>query len=198
VRLQNVDIYGFGTAGVDFAPTNPDSRLIIANSNIHDNPGLGVFAEPPGGSSGRVNLVRSSVDANACGLVVAPGGAGGSCSPMAGSGSGGGVLVNASQSTFQNNASGAGVFVNGAGAAAILSNNTITGNNNGLLPVNGGTIFSLGNNELFGNTTPGSPNGGTIPLVSKDTGARFERKVWARIQARVRALAPEKRTKRAT
>jgi hypothetical protein len=106
--------------------------------------------------------------------------------------------VNASQSTFQNNATGAGVFVNGAGAAAILSNNTITGNNNGLLPVNGGTIFSLGNNELFGNTTPGSPNGGTIPLVSKDTGARFERKVWARIQARVRALAPEKRTKRAT
>jgi hypothetical protein len=195
VRLQDVDIYGFGTSGVDFRPANADSRLVIANSNIHDGSGLGVFAEPPNGSSGRVNIVRSSIDGNACGLVAAPGGAGGSCGPTAGSGVGGGVLVNAVQSTFQNNASGAGVFANGAGAAVILSANTITGNNNGLLPVNGGTIFSLGNNELFGNTTPGSANGGNIPLVSKDSSAKLQRKIWARIQAHVRAMATEKLAK---
>jgi hypothetical protein len=67
-------------------------------------------------------------------------------------GSGGSAKVLLSRSTIEN--AGSSAFnVNGANAVGQLFRSTITGNQVGVGVSNGGTVYSLANNEIYGNST---------------------------------------------
>ena len=67
-------------------------------------------------------------------------------------GSGGSAEVLLSRSTIEN--AGSSAFnVNGGNALGLLFKSTITGNQVGVAAASGGTVYSFGNNEIFGNST---------------------------------------------
>jgi hypothetical protein len=198
VRIEESRVYGFGRNGVDFEPSNPDSRLVIANSTIDGNGGAGVMAAPQSGGSGRVALTHDEVDGNSCGLVASSNGPdpnfdfGINCgTPAQGSsGPGGPVTVNSSDTSLDNNAGvggGAGAFTNGGTAANYITKDLITGNGYGLRSLNGGVITSFGDNEVFDNSINGTPNSAQSKL-SRDN-ARARARAFVRVRAAAKAKA---------
>jgi Pro-kumamolisin, activation domain/Divergent InlB B-repeat domain len=66
--------------------------------------------------------------------------------------SGGSVKALLSRSTIENTGSSA-FSVNGGNAVGLLFRDTITANQVGVAASNGGTVYSFGNNDIFGNST---------------------------------------------
>ena len=170
VRIENSLIYGFGSNGINFAPTNPGSKLSVENTSIHDNNGDGVLVDPPNGGSATVTLTNDELENNACGVVATSLGTSGpfttSCgTPATGGGTAAGATaLTATNSSASGNA-GAGVLSNGAGASSVIGGDIVTGNATGLQELNGGAIESLGGNEVFGNGSDGSPTSASNVFV---------------------------------
>jgi hypothetical protein len=162
VRIEASNIYGFATAGVEFQPSAANAKLYVESTAIHDNGGDGVLVAPAGGSATAL-LTNDNVDNNACGIVASSLGVQvgtpdftSNCGTNGGAGAGGSVQVSAVNDSSTDN-TGAGVLSNGPGANSTIANDLITGNGVGLQEANGGTIRSLGGNELYGNTSDGNP-----------------------------------------
>jgi Right handed beta helix region len=190
VRIEDSKIYQFVDNGVDFEPSNPDSRLVIANTTIEGNAGNGVFAAPQTGGSGRVALTHDEVDGNSCGLVASSRGGGNSnfgtdCGTDAGPGGGGPVTVNSSDTSLDNNSgvgAGAGVLTNGSTAANYITKDLITGNGYGIRSLNGGLITSFGDNEIFDNSINGTPTSSASKLAHDNVRARAAAYVRVRVR----------------
>ena len=170
VNIEDSSISGFMLDGVDFQPTNANAKLSVANTTITHNLGDGILAAPDSEASGTVELTNDEIDDNGCGVVATS--IGKQASPNFAEDCGtneSGLVVGAPQvssidtSVFAN--TGAGVLSNGSGANNTIATDVITGNGVGLQEVNGGTIQSLGfGNEIFANTTDGSPTSETGPI----------------------------------
>jgi hypothetical protein len=171
LRVDHDEIYGFADSGIEFAPTDLGAKLFVENSTIHDNAGDGVLVDPPAGSSASVVLSNDYVENNACGIVAT------SLSPVGspfttscgtpGSGSGtaaGSVAVTATNTSAFGNP-GAGVLANGSSAGVTVGGDIVTANGVGLQELNGGTIASLGDTDVFGNTSDGSPTSSSNVFV---------------------------------
>lgn len=178
VNIENGYIYGNRSAspngnGIVVANTASTLRLNVINTLISEN-GVGttggaILIKPTGTGSATVTLDGVTLIDNTRGLVVEA------------AGTTGAVLMTVSDSSITNNTrsgiavtTGAtavnvavngttlsnnltGLYVEGSGGAARISDNVFTSNVNGLQNVSGGQIISYGNNVIDSNATNGAP-----------------------------------------
>jgi hypothetical protein len=167
VWIEDSEIYGFTTAGIEFAPSDASSELFVDNTEVQDNTGDGLIAAPPGGSTDSVQLTGDSFDDNACGVVDSSLGIQSGapdfstdCGSNSAGSAAGQATVAAVDDTSNSNA-GTGVLANGSAASVTIASDVITGNGEGLQEANGGSIESLGGVALSANTTNGAPTSST-------------------------------------
>lgn len=144
-RIEDSQIYGFTTTGVDFTSTSPNARLVIQDSIINNNTAAYGVLSVPAAAGAAVTIRNSSLDDNSTGVA-----ANGLTQP---------AIINVFHSAITDNVTG----VNSVGSLADirLGNDDITGNGTGLTASSSGKITSFGNNEIFGNGTDGSPTNTT-------------------------------------
>jgi hypothetical protein len=130
--VDNCDIFGFGTNGIDISLGAAGSFAAINNTRIENIGNAGILVESAGATSVEVDNVR--LYATKLGVAVTTGNK---------------VLLSHSTSS---NASNAGVEADG-GATLILDSNVISFNVTGIS--GGGTIQSFNNNRLAGNASNG-------------------------------------------
>ena len=150
VYIENA-VVGSGTTAISDRRAGP-AKLVISNSSIVNNPGVGILVAPASGVIGvELDHVRSAY--NTYGLAVASGGrvmiknsvfTGNS---IAGIQADGGATVSVSATEVSYNSTGIG-----ANGTVMLSNANITSNS---LAINGPTQ-SLGNNLIFANSVDGT------------------------------------------
>jgi hypothetical protein len=165
VRLEDDEIYGFSTGGVAFEPTAPTTSgapvpsLTVENSTIQSNPGDGLLAIPPAGTSIRVLLDNDSFEGNGCGIAAAMIAASFTTSNCGGAGttSTGRVEIDSANTSVSGNA-GAGVQSDGSTAVNQIANDVVEGNGTGLQELSGGKITQVGANSVFGNIANGTPS----------------------------------------
>jgi hypothetical protein len=150
VRIEDVKIFGFGTAGISYEPSGNTGSLIVQDSSIHDVTGVGVFLQPQAGGRARARIRNVSLDDNNDGLRA--------------DAAQGRVSVNMSRSSVfdsgQIGGTGIAIAAGGAAGATVrLSENDISGNLLGLSTTSGGSILSFGDNAITGNTVDGVPTG---------------------------------------
>jgi hypothetical protein len=130
--VDNCDIFGFGTNGIDISLGAAGSFAAINNTRIENIGNAGILVESAGATSVEVDNVR--LYATKLGVAVTTGNK---------------VLLSHSTSS---NASNAGVEAD-PGATLGLNSNVISFNVTGIS--GGGTIQSWNNNRLFGNGSNG-------------------------------------------
>jgi parallel beta helix pectate lyase-like protein len=160
VRVEDSSIYGFTQSGINFEPSNTGAKLFVVNSSIYGNAGDGVLADPPSGGAASVVLSNDNIETNACGIVASSFGSSSPFSADCGtpaSGTAAGPATITATNTSASGNTGAGVFANGGSAAATIGGDIVTANATGLGELNAGTIESLGDVDVFDNTTEGSP-----------------------------------------
>jgi parallel beta helix pectate lyase-like protein/collagen triple helix repeat protein len=162
VRIENSVITGFTTAGVEVDdPGTATANVYIENSTIDDNAGVGVLVGPgSGGAATTVLLTNDQIEDDACGVAASSYGlqaglpncdtASGPTTPS------GAVQVSMIGDSSSFNA-GTSVLSNGPGVNVTVANDVFAGNALGFGEAGGGVIQSLGGNEMFGNTSDGSP-----------------------------------------
>jgi hypothetical protein len=149
VRIQDVEIFGFGTTGISYEPSGNAGSLIVQDSSIHDVTGVGILLQPQAGGRARARIRNISLDDNNDGLRA--------------DAALGRISANVSRSSIfdSGQVGGTGVAVGAggvAGATVRLSDNDISGNLVGLSVTTGGSsILSFGNNMITGNTVDGVP-----------------------------------------
>ena len=171
--VDNVKINdGTSGHGILFAPTNP-ARLVVNNSVIGNNSnGFGIYVLPGSGGFARVAINNTIISNNAGGVRVEDKSVVSIQNGTISSNTGNGVAavsgsqpvevtVNNSQITDNGigMAGNAGVKSHGALASVIISDNVITGNENGLVTSGGADIISFGSNKVTANTNDGNPSG---------------------------------------
>jgi hypothetical protein len=154
LRLENVNIFGFAQQGVSDTATGPSS-LVISDSTIADNFGDGVLIDPSSGK-GTAVLEGTSLEDNACGLVVSTvGGGSGPCGTGT-TGTGFTASVTAMGSSMSVNTTD-GILSTGAGSNVFATSDLVTANGRGLDAENGGQLVSLCGNAVGGNSSDGAP-----------------------------------------
>lgn len=166
--IENVDIFGFGTWGINFTPSAA-SQLYVANTVLSNNgsgsTGGGILMAAQSGGTAKGVISNTTLLNNAVGFradgefttnptvvsldnVVssANGHAGATATTTAG-----GVLMMIDR-LVANNAN-VGVQAIGSGSIIYLGNSVITGNLTGVRTQTSGQIVSYKNNEINGNTT---------------------------------------------
>ncbi|HEX3718463.1 MAG TPA: right-handed parallel beta-helix repeat-containing protein [Verrucomicrobiae bacterium] len=162
VVLENCEIFGFTTAGVNFSPTASSApKLFLHNCHIYNCAGSGVYVQPAAGVAASVVIDNSQIercalgvhaDANSTVLIH-------KCSIAQNAGAGvqavAGGVVNIEDSQITQNGAG----ISSAGTVTI-SGVTVTGNTGaGLSASGGGSISTYHNNRISGNTPDGAPTG---------------------------------------
>ncbi len=172
LRVEDGSIFGFGNDGINDESTTSGSRLILDNESVYDNTGDGVFVAPSGGVAGSAVLDGDYLDSNGCGLVVAAFGSGtGTCGTATSGTAATGATATSYDTSITDNTD-AGVYSGGSPAENAISDDLITGNGTGLETAGGGTIVSVGaNNVVFGNTTNGTPTSTQATGAVGPTGA---------------------------
>lgn len=159
VRLDKVEIFGFATAGVDFAPaTAGNRRLEIRRSSIHDNygagaNGVGVWTRPSiAGANARTTIYDSSVDDNGKGIVA--------------DAALGSVRVTVKSTSIEDNGNGGGtgqaIQAFGANSIVRISDNLITNNIFGPEALSSAQIISYGDNVISNDGAATGPTS-TVP-----------------------------------
>jgi hypothetical protein len=146
VRIEDSQVYGFSTAGVNFTSSTANSRLVIANTSIHDNANGAGVASTPTAAGTSVTIRNSSVDDNFYGVLALS-----SAQP---------AIINVFRSGITDNSNG--VLSQGALADVRIGSNDVTGNGTGLASVSSGKITSFGNNHVTGNGTDGAPTNNVV------------------------------------
>jgi hypothetical protein len=166
VYFANCDI-GFSSSGggVYIAPT-ASVNVLFQGGEVHSS-NFGIKADAtagplPSGSSIQVATDATEFFSHSTGAVIAK------TSPTLGAT--GGVHFVLSRSTILGTGSYA-AYANGANASMILYEDTISGNFVGVGVSNSGTVISMANNEIFGNTTqcevsgaPSACDGGALTV----------------------------------
>ncbi len=144
VTVERCKIYGFTVAGINFAPTGA-STLVVSNTVITSNntpsTAMGIIVN---GSGGVANMSTRN--------VIVTGNASHGINVTT-TGSHAGATIDSALLTFNG---GTGLNVSGAGAVAVIGGSTVTGNNVGVANT-GGSLFTYKDNQIFGNTTDGTP-----------------------------------------
>jgi hypothetical protein len=174
LHVENVQIRGFATRGIDFSPSGA-SRLFVTGSDIHNNGSAvaasgGIFIGPTGTGLATATITDTRSNDNNFGLRVNGRSvvsvrnsifSGNSNFGIAAVGTAdfANVLIDGCQAS--NNAFGpsvgAGILSDGALADVQIANCSVSNNENGLRVQNGGIIRSFGNNRVFDNDTNGAP-----------------------------------------
>jgi len=147
VRIEKCEIYGFATAGINFTPSTANARLVVQDTEIHDNTAASGIASQPTAAGASATVRRTSIDDNGAGVVV-----NGTSQP---------AIINLFRSTVTDNPTG--VLSVGALGDIRIGSNEISGNTTGLSSSTGGKITSFGNNHVTGNGTDGSPTHNVLP-----------------------------------
>ncbi|MFI5022497.1 MAG: right-handed parallel beta-helix repeat-containing protein [Alphaproteobacteria bacterium] len=181
LHVEQCVVRGFNAGaatGISFTP-NGASELFVSDSYIADNgtgtTGGGIVVAPTSGGSATVVLNRVESNNNTTGFRAD--GSSASSSPaikatIVGSAFSGNshsginattagtntVNVMINDSTSSNNVAN-GVSATASNATIEIGSSTISGNATGLNPSGGGQILSTGNNQIGGNTSPGTVSG---------------------------------------
>ena len=148
VRIEDSQIYGFATAGVNFTPSTANARLIIQNTSIHDNLSTANGVVMVATAAGAAATIRnSSIEDNIAGIA-----ANGLSQP---------AIVNVFRSSISDNTTG--IASVGSLADVRIGSDDITGNGTGLAVSSSGKITSFGNNHLVGNGVDGVPTNTVVP-----------------------------------
>jgi len=147
VTVDDVQIFGFTYAGVDFEPANAGARLAVTHSILYDNrsstgaTGSAVVVQPAGVGTARATVSDTEMHHNDFGVAA--------------SGTTQEAVINVTRSTISDSI--AGVFSNGASALVRLSATDVLDSQFGLFYGNGAQVVSSGNNNVNGNGTNGTP-----------------------------------------
>src|SRR5215510_5201739 len=170
LELRNVKIFGFTTGNAQgLRVTAGPSQTAVFDSEISYNGNAGIFVDPVAASA-LVTLQRVQLNKNLEGFRAS--GAGGgvvfaniqdtlvSANGSFGIIAVGGAAVNLDiQRSSSNLNGGAGIRASGAGAQIFIGSSMVTANDIGFSAVNGGAIFSFGNNAVDNNTSNGAATG---------------------------------------
>jgi len=130
LTLQNININGFATSGININSSTASSQVEILNTTV-TNSCAGLIVTNTGSNTTTVSVDRSRF---VQGLSL------GNCSNV-------------------NAPNGYGVYATGTGATVQMSNSVVFGNSVGLGAVSGAALNSFGNNQVQGNTSNGSFTG---------------------------------------
>jgi hypothetical protein len=165
VKIYNTKVFGFTRNAIDFEPSGAVTvKGLVQNVDAYDNTGNGVVAAPSSTGTAPVTVRKSSIYQNGCGATAttfAMSGAFnfadncGTAATFPGGPFGRGT-INAYDSNFSENAF-SGVYARGTQGTVRITRNEVTGNTNGLLSVDSGSIFSFGGNVVTQNGTNGAP-----------------------------------------
>lgn len=156
VKIHDVHIFGFNRNGISVENANALTRVVIADSKIHDNGGNGVLVAPQGANVARVTIRRNDIDDNGCGISASRLGFDPAFNYANDCGTAGGNTATPVVNVFGNAISDSerqAVFANGIGSSIRIGRNEITGSNSApaLQAINGGAILTFGNNMIIGN-----------------------------------------------
>jgi hypothetical protein len=166
LHVEECQVYGFTTAGIDFEPNSLGSQLEVTDTSIHESV-IGVLVRPAAGGSAKVSLDRVHVENNTDGFKadstngaiqatvkesVATGNSGVGIRSIT-TGQVSAVMVD--HTTSVNNGTGIS-SEGGANSTVRLTNTTVTGNSTGLSPSGGGAIVSFHTNNVQGNASDGA------------------------------------------
>jgi hypothetical protein len=152
-------------AGISYSPSGA-ARLFISDSDIINTGasvfGSGIDIEPFPGVEADIVIDRTHIEGNYFGIIFdgTQGGiihgvirdsvvSGNTENGITASTTSSNILLLIDQSTVSGNFHG--LVAGGANAAIMARNTTVTGNSVGLFTVNGGQLFSYGNNSVDGN-----------------------------------------------
>src|SRR5499426_1995043 len=176
LTVEGCTIKQFNNAGIEFVPSGA-AQLFVSDSVISFNGtsgvgGGGIFVDPGAGSA-LVTLQRVQLKRNFEGFRASGAGAGvvfaniqdtlvsanGSFGIIGASPAGGAAVFLDIQRTSSNLNGGAGIRASGAGVQVFIGSSMVTANDIGFSAVNGGAIFSFGNNAVDNNTSNGAATG---------------------------------------
>lgn len=165
VRVENVRIYGFVTAGIEVVAST-SAALTVQNATISDCGSLGIKVGTTS-SSAFAEIANSRISNSG----TAVNGVGGSIinlrdTNISFNGVGVGQTASGSQMTIVGNqfsSNGTAVQSNNGSSLAVFGNTF--GQNTTALNPNGGTIFSDSQNNAMGNTSNGVANGGAATKI---------------------------------
>src|SRR5262247_2156210 len=160
LTVEGCTIKQFNNAGIEFVPSGA-AQLFVSDGGIFVDPGAG---------SALVTLQRVQLKRNFEGFRASGAGAGvvfaniqdtlvsanGSFGIIA---VGGAAVTLDIQRSSSNLNGGAGIRASGAGAQIFIGSSMVTANDIGFSAVNGGAIFSFGNNAVDNNTSNGAATG---------------------------------------
>ncbi len=141
VHVKKTKIYGFTTAGINFAPGAAGGVLVVTDAVIETN-AIGIILN---GGGGGVNMILRDVLVHtntSHGVSITTAG------PHAG------ATIDRSTLAFNG---GTGLLVNGGTAIALIGSSTVTGNGTGVGATGGATLRTYKNNQIFGNGSDGTP-----------------------------------------
>jgi hypothetical protein len=171
VHVLDSEIYRF-KAAIAVVPTSANTRVLVANSHIHNND-LGVLSAPgnAAGINPVVKLRNNLIADNVCGASVGAFGANGStptttdCGTAASAGLNTGAQILAYSNSFY--ANDTAVFARGSQSFFSIGNNEIVTNAVGLARLDSGVIKSFGNNMITDNGSTAAPNGPNDPFTKR-------------------------------
>ena len=169
VRIEHSQIGFFSRSGILMSDSQPNSTLVVTDSQIYNNGGNGVTVAPPTvGSPNKAKILRTNIQENGCGVVAATFGMtnvfGTDCGTNS---SASGILAGAAITTFDSSVTfnlGSGIFSRGASAFSRIGENEISGNAIGLRSQDSGQIISLTGNHVAGNGVDGAPPSTVTPV----------------------------------
>lgn len=164
VHVENCMISNQSGYGIDFEP-NAAAALFVSETHLHNCAGGGIYVKPASGLTADASVEKVKLQNGLFGLRADDGARVAVHDSVASGNSANGFVgvgnAAASQITLDNcvsaNNGQAGAKAVGPTATIRLSGVTLTGNANGVLTVNGGTVASFGTNRIAGNTTDGTP-----------------------------------------
>ena len=171
LHLENVELFGFGTAGLNILAQSPSTspQVFLKNVSAHNN-GTGVWVQP-NGVVARVSVFDSKISDNSYGLradnntivtiknsqFTGNENSGIQSSPSSSSST---ISVDGSLISLNFN----GLISQGPGVSTIyISNSTITSNVNRSWGITNGNVISFGNNLVSGNGVNTAPTSTISP-----------------------------------
>jgi hypothetical protein len=149
--------------GIDFESTTASSYLLVNDSTINGNVGMGGTSSGVYlGTASNAVLDRVRIVQNGIGVQVRAGALSVRDSTLSGNSQANVKVIAVAQARaaidgtlISDSIGGSGIAVQGFAANVWLSNSTVTGNNVGLTALSG-AINSFGNNRIFANTSDGT------------------------------------------
>lgn len=174
VHLDHVRIMNFAQNGIDFEDNNGvgnQPRLRVQDSTINNSGGSAILVLAPTAAGERAFITNTHMDDNACGVAVAA-----ACGTTTGNNMPAEATTINSSITDSGLSGGAGNAIQSSGAGTstvaenIIGGDMIFDNNTGLSRPNGGQIVSFGDNDVFDNSTNGSPSATQTKMARRHAG----------------------------